>query len=874
MRLTEGQNRVLGQLQARWERLEPGGSRLIVVMGGPGTGKTAIVHAFYQWLVAEAAAIHPDLPLFWPAQMGGDHQPKEQVRKLTRPEAPADGTGHLPFAWLGQRCGNRPISHAEVAAWVPAEMVEALPIHRRPNATGTGDDAPAAGLGDEAVMRLLAFVSAGGGELAPTGPGEVAGGPAPWTTWGEGSARLARTVTAEDARWRLNAETVGRFPWTPIPPRRRTLLDRLGRLAALGVPAVMFLEDAHMAQESALEVCRSAMASPATRLLVLATADTGPLVSQMSGREGFGSLLVANPGSRRRPVALALENPPATEVARIVCEATSTAGHDVQERIIEASGGNLAAAVAVALARQVVAGSGPLPQAGMAARPPTMAERWQEFPLMLRRYLAATAALQGPMWYADQPLDQLSDLSRNAQERAAKLARAEGIVVPVDRWRHGFVDDEWHGFARDRVARVLPLAQLDACRRDLFDSISCDKHDPTLWPGLPVAVQVTILRSHTDLLADPTPEQLVELGDELLDSLDRLAGLQAATDEMAEATRTAARAAVLVGLIRHAGGVVDPSRVAQVQGRHTYLRLAGRHPADAMAAAQEAAARTEAGHGDPNADLVIAGWDVACRHAEGGDLGRAASLGREMLAAATDAVALETILSWRSQQAEWAGGAGHTDEAVEALAALVPALERRAGPDHLTTLAARHRLANWLGVAGRAGQAAEQYGGLAADLGRVLGPDHADTLAIRHHLARWLGESGQPSEAADHYQVLVTDLVRVMGPDHRDTLATRHHLAHWLGESGRAGQAAEHYQALATDLGRVLGPDHPDTLATRHNLAHWLGQRGRADQAVEHYRALLPDVERVLGADHPEAVATQAHLARWQAETGAVNRPE
>ena len=861
MRLTEGQDRILEQLRARWERLERGRSRLVVVMGGPGAGKTAIVHSFYRGLVAEAAAVDPPSPLFWPEALGGERLTRQQARKLARPAAPADGTGHLRFAWMGQRCRRGAISPAELTPWVSDGMVQALP------AGGPPADHD---LDEETMLQLLAFVSAGGGEPRPAGsagsggPGGAAGERAPWAAFGDGVAELAATVLAEDAQWRLNAETVGRVPWAPVPARHRTLTDRLGRLAELGVPAVMFLEDAHMADDSSVACCRIAMASPSTRVLIVATADTGPLVAQMNGRKGFGGLLVDAPGGRCRPEALALRAPRAAELVRIVAEVAPATSHEVRCQVIEGGGESLAATVC--LAEQAAVGAGP--PDGPVLEPPlaALSRQWQELPLVLQRYLAASAALQGAVWYADQPFDRLADLPRGKQGQAEKLALDGGILVVVDPWRLGFAEDDWHRFARDRVEELLPPAQLDACRRDLFDSIACDIHDPTLWSGLPVAVQTTVLRTHVDLYRQPVPEQVVALGDDLLDSLDRLAGLQAAGDDPGEACRTAARAAALVGLMSRGGGLVEQARAGRVLARHAYLRLVGHDVADMTAAAQEFAAGVSAGH-DSTADLVAAGWNVACRHAAAGDLARAAGLGREVLAVAGDVVPVDTLLSWQGQQADWTGRAGDADQAVDILGSMLAVLDSRAGPDARATLATRHTLGTWLGEAGRPGQAAEQYRELAAAAARVLGPDHPDALATRHHFARSLGEAGRAAEAVDQYQALVPDLVRVLGPDHPDTLATREHLARWVGEAGQAGRAVEHYQALLPDVARVLGPDHRDTLATRHHLARWLGESGHADLAADNYRALLTDVERVLGPDHPDTAATGNHLARWR--TGA-----
>jgi NACHT domain/Tetratricopeptide repeat len=219
-------------------------------------------------------------------------------------------------------------------------------------------------------------------------------------------------------------------------------------------------------------------------------------------------------------------------------------------------------------------------------------------------------------------------------------------------------------------------------------------------------------------------------------------------------------------------------------------------------------------------------------------------------------------LRTRADLAFWTGRAGDPAEAREALANLLPDVVRVLGADHPTTLATRHNLARWMGEAGDVEKAREAFAALLPDMVRVLGADHPNTLRTRQFIAYWTAKSGDRGADA-LYAALIPDMVRVLGADHPDTLRARKIRALQRGPAGDPVGAREAFAALLPDMVRVVGADHPETLSTRSSLAAWTGAAGDAVGAREAFAALLPDMVRVLGADHPDTLTTRNNLALW-----------
>jgi hypothetical protein len=226
------------------------------------------------------------------------------------------------------------------------------------------------------------------------------------------------------------------------------------------------------------------------------------------------------------------------------------------------------------------------------------------------------------------------------------------------------------------------------------------------------------------------------------------------------------------------------------------------------------------------------------------------------------------IFGVRNGLATWTGRTGDAAGAREQSAALLTDVLRALGPNHPYTLSRRGNLAHWTGMGGDAVDARDQFAALVGDELRALGPDHPITLKARIDLAGWTGKAGDAVGARDQFAALLSDQLRVLGPDHLDTLVCRSNLADWTGEAGDPVGARGQYAALLSDQLRVLGPDHEQTLKSRSDQGYWTGKAGDPVGARDQFAALLPDQLRVLGPDHPFTLISRSNLASWTGEAG------
>jgi tetratricopeptide (TPR) repeat protein len=205
---------------------------------------------------------------------------------------------------------------------------------------------------------------------------------------------------------------------------------------------------------------------------------------------------------------------------------------------------------------------------------------------------------------------------------------------------------------------------------------------------------------------------------------------------------------------------------------------------------------------------------------------------------------------------------GKVEEALELMNELVMDQRQILGADHPLTLNTCNNLAYWLGQAGRLEEAIGLFSQLVTDRRRILGLYHHDTLNTRNNLAGCLAESGRIGEAVELHAELLIDEQRILGAEHPATLNTRGNLASCLVQAGRLDEALERFRQLLIDQQRILGPDHAQTLTTRMNLGYCLELAGQLDEALELFSQLLIDQQRILGTDHPATLTSGDNLAR------------
>jgi tetratricopeptide (TPR) repeat protein len=227
-------------------------------------------------------------------------------------------------------------------------------------------------------------------------------------------------------------------------------------------------------------------------------------------------------------------------------------------------------------------------------------------------------------------------------------------------------------------------------------------------------------------------------------------------------------------------------------------------------------------------------------------------------------------LTTRGSIARWTGESGNVDDALRLSRELLQDQVRILGADHPNTLTTRNNIASRTGVGGNVEDALLLFRKLARDQARILGTDHPDTLTTRNNIAHWTGVGGNVEDALRLFRELLQDQVRILGTDHPDTLTTRGNIAFLTGEGGDVEDALRLSRELAQDQVRILGADHPDTLATRNNIALWTGNSGNVEEALRLFRELAQDQVRILGADHPDTLTTRNDIASFTGNSGNV----
>jgi tetratricopeptide (TPR) repeat protein len=183
---------------------------------------------------------------------------------------------------------------------------------------------------------------------------------------------------------------------------------------------------------------------------------------------------------------------------------------------------------------------------------------------------------------------------------------------------------------------------------------------------------------------------------------------------------------------------------------------------------------------------------------------------------------------------------------------------------------ARADLAFTYGRLGRMQEAEGMLQRLVQDYEDTLGPSHPDALRARHDLAAVLRRAGRLADSLNLFDEVLEAQVQVLGPDHPDTLSTRQTRAAVLRGLGRYDEAEIAFRSLIKDRTRVLGIHHPDTFSARSNLAWVLRRQGRLDESTGMFRELVRVASESFDANSDDTLEVKHNLAvvlREQGET-------
>jgi len=827
-----------------------GGPQLWSLVAPSGAGKSRIVHELYARLAAERQAVD-GAPRYWPASIApsGEGRLLLADRKLTHPHESDGGLVvpeglTIPWMWWGLNClrstdgGYGQILFEEETQLrdhvgiTSGEDREAR-IHERLEAGG-------------AIVGVVVTLLAIGGAILSGALAVLALGQALFRSRG----RLLRVVERRVARLRARRGTV---------TGRRIDVERSGRerqvdgLAAAIVrrsertPFVVFIEDAHHADDGLVALVERILANSRARVLFVATLhpeagrEQGPM-ERFIGRAGAVDALAP----RLHRVRLArIED---ADLRRIILDVhRRCSGRDEPPdeatvgRIIERYGSTVLF-VHLLFATDYVMRV--LPE-----RPLTL-EDLESIPTDI------TSLVRESLSALDRGLRLVLALAAHAGMRFVSgpvAAEAVRIMPGCDVEQHLHDAVEQHGLVRRRGDGTLVF--VDDAIWDVARTLAADHLGPQDIRGLhgrlaehaidlagrpdPGAGAETVWTIHHRLVREGRAD-----GAAAVPVLTRLAQLLASRSAVRDAID------VLATAVAHATG---PERLD--------LRTLGVHWELELARGERALAEVDellGGEVEGTHRLVLELLRVRALQ-ECADLPRALAELEVLLPriAATFPAASAPVLAARNLEAVLLLRTGRADEARERFASIVDERTRTSGASGRSTLATRTMEARATGESGRTREAVVRFRSLVAEQRAALGPHAPETFNARANLVRFLAEDGDVAAARAEAEALLADSSREIGEEHPRTLARWNLLVLVSELAGDHAAAVDGFRAVLARKVQVLGVDHPHTHITRMDLARNLIGADLVDDALVELEPLVAWAVRALGPLDPLRLAAE-----------------
>ncbi len=870
-----------------------GESRLVVLAGPTGWGKTRIVREFYAHLARDTARD------YWPPRLDADEGSWLQARKRVFP-APfeASEATKIPYLWLGVSC-QRDQMGRELSALQYAE--QQFQAHVGPMA------AALEGAGDRWKARLSA-AGAVAGLFGLPDPVNMA------MTWQGIATSGWEVVTGEwqsfrDRRAGTQARRVETHGGSGATERAIELAEQMARLSGEDLPIVLVVDDAHWADRGTVAFVGKLLNTRAHVLLV-ATAWPDQLAVQATETGTFGHALVPwmEAGRAERQE---LERLPDTALVGLIHEAADQVEPRVLRALCERADGNpnrLQGLMSLRVVRRALAARGTaLTDEQIETLPAGDAEIimaiWRDLPEHVRDVLALST-LQGSEFNPDwiPAAAELLDLT-DADTGLALAQSPWGWVRSLDSALAAFVEAGLFERAEEESRTLFLPDELARARAAMLRWAVEQKHRPD-WETLSASARRAVLEAHF-LGAD---QGFLEIDEDVADSAFQLLGHLEEGEELdrwrevaergVEWTEGKPESATLWWTFRHklADSIAAQGDISK--GLERYRTLVSEH-AGAVGATEDAHLELRYGLSwalvlDGHADEALAEVEDLLqiwteRHGDHHEATLRARRRRAMILVKSGSpreaieefeAVLEALSSTRppddpdvllvrSWRANALGDAWRVSDAIAELEAVLEAETRRVGRDHPAALHVRNDLGHWLLAAkGRAQEALDTLDVLFADRLQILGPDHPDTFTTRGNLAVAYAHLGDTDRAVEIERELVKDKTRVLGADHFATLGTLSNLAFTLREAGRFEEALEVARHLLDHRQRVLGDDHPDTIRGRFNLGLLLGETGRTDEAITLLEFVTEEMPEVLGWDHLLTLKAYVRLAELLREAG------
>ncbi|HUR48324.1 MAG TPA: tetratricopeptide repeat protein, partial [Acidimicrobiales bacterium] len=694
----EGRRQLLAALQSRFDAVVTDRTPRWISLEAPtGWGKTRLAQELYRTLARD----HQDDGAYWPAsivEMAAEPvaDPVRAIgleRKQTHPAVLDPAPQSTPaWVWWGISCSARFGAPTEALASDIAQLrILAPDLEKRWRRKASR------------LRRARKQLAGKRSELVDTSIGEAVGVAASLANVavpGLGFLLAAVKWTAAGVANRMS-EQEDRGDLREI--QSKDLIDEvaagLPQIAREIVPAVVFVEDVHLADEGLTEVLARILSSQDCPVLVVTSSWPGTLERA------------------DRPARLLFERVPEERTERWTNEGPAASLDEiaVEERLhlVEALAPELFAEAQEVLAERfrtplalrLACGSARLRRANTPERALTVArslpaevarlyeEWWEELPVQVQRacMLASLASLAGvspAIADGDDRWDTgvVVDAVRSVDWLADEVGDISGVdrdasvhqwVRTVDEWLRRFHEPDQFDIARRKAESHWPdRADLADFYRAIVQAVQ--------WDG--VSDERSVLQARLIVAAEA--EGLID------------------RDEQWEAA--------VVRSMRHLAS--QPDTASLRQARSIFDRATPHLSELALLETREITADVAYGLG---------------RYAEALTLGAEALRSRLRLLPPTD----PGTLLLRRNTARWTAAAGRIPEAIDELQGLLADQSRVMGPDAPDTLATRAELAHWLGRAGRVGEALEQFDALLEDQRRVLGPHSRASLSTRGNAA-------------------------------------------------------------------------------------------------------------------------------------------
>lgn len=845
---------------------EDQGSRLVLVEGHPGVGKTRVVQEFYERLCATQPA-----PSYWPGLLDKADASALQDRGRIRPLQFVCPPGARPsYAWVAVSCRLDEVSGVPTRALVEAVGASEVLMGRVIRPIGRARRL----LGQlwRIAMVLVGMTAAilgsfGIGGLVAVVPGLVVAVTGLAFELREQSTRTARELKHlrhEHAHREVMIDIAESLEGVSLGAHARAN-GFLSALAKRGIPGIVVIDDAQWADDDTVSLV-DALLGRSLPMLVIATVRPTPFEDQYRLRQGLGRVVREYRPKTRR---ISLEPLAQHELAAAVLARAPGTDPTVAAAIAEHAEGNplvLAGTLDQPLVRRSLHDGAyriaePTRELAEFPRDPrgVFESYWEQLPEPVSQLLALATLHGNLVEPAALCIGYRAALMKDPTVPLAEAREPFFWLVPLHRDLDRFADPILFDAAARHAHGVVSQAELLTAMREMIgELVRLRRDEPARWNEMDDTVRRVLLRLHVRGATDGT----VDADPLAAQSATQLAELLDGPSEAAVSLETAE-----LGIAWAADDLVLVDRAKQVCSDR--LRELGRIPrlVEVLEELLEHRTATAGALAHPTLATRRRLAEAVMRL---GQLEKASSMFDDLVPVLAEHLGSSELLTLeaRRDQAMCLRALAKVDDAIACFVAVIGDDIAALGADHRETMIASNELAKAYMDKGHLQEALDVFRRVLESRTRVFGPDHPDTLKTRGDLANVLFLSGHYQEGVGEAEDLLAVRLRVLGSDHEETIRTRGTIAILLWREERLDEAIELSRRVLEDSMRVLGPEHIETLRYRNNLAAMLGTVGRFDEALEEFRTLAADQERLLGPMHREALRTKGNIAAALSDLG------